>query len=158
MAATYPTYLEWPSLRRAIIAGGGIGPSPDWPRDWYPADLYRANGKAPDLVAAETHPWSAQWGNGDDSMMFAHLRAAYAEWERYLAERPHREARMADVYGLAQEFGLGVSTVWLLARQARLQGRRGAAPRRTYFDRARFAQALAATPKAPRRRAVREVA
>lgn len=70
---------EWLELRRAILAQGGIGPSTDWPRDWYPGDLYRAKGKAPDLVAAETHPWSERWGNGDDSAMFNYLQRAYAE-------------------------------------------------------------------------------
>ena len=70
---------EWLELRRAILAQGGIGPSADWPRDWYPGDLYRAHGKAPDLVAAETHPWAARWGNGDDASMFNYLQRAYAE-------------------------------------------------------------------------------
>src|SRR5258708_40104676 len=31
---------DWPDLRRAILAYGGIGASPDFPRDWIPADLY----------------------------------------------------------------------------------------------------------------------
>lgn len=68
---------EWLQLRRAILAQGGIGPSPDWPRDWYPGDLYRKTGKAPDLVAVETHPWSAQWR--DDAEMFSYLQSVYAE-------------------------------------------------------------------------------
>ena len=68
---------EWASLRKAILAQGGIGPSPDWSRDWYPGDLYRKTGKAPDLVAVETHPWSAQWT--DDASMFTYLQRAYAE-------------------------------------------------------------------------------
>lgn len=68
---------EWAQLRRAILAQGGIGPSPDWPRDWYPGDLYRKTGKAPDLVAVETHPWAAQWS--DDAEMFNYLQRVYAE-------------------------------------------------------------------------------
>lgn len=68
---------EWLQLRRAILAQGGIGPSPDWPRDWYPGDLYRKSGKAPDLVAVETHPWATQWS--DDAEMFNHLQRVYAE-------------------------------------------------------------------------------
>jgi hypothetical protein len=152
MSTQYPAYLEWPELRRVILPGGGIGPSPDWPRDWYPADLYRAHGKAPDLVAAETHPWSAQWGNGDDSAMFSHLQAAYAEWERWRSDRPRREARYLDVYQLAREHGLSLRTVWNVARAARLQARRGAVPRRTYFGAREFAQALAQTPRASRTR------
>lgn len=77
----YAPELEWPYLRRAILARGGLGPSLDWPRDWYPADLYRASGEAPDVIAAELQPWCAQWGNGDDSVMLDHLRNAYAAWE-----------------------------------------------------------------------------
>jgi hypothetical protein len=154
MAATYPAYLEWPDLRRAILAGGGIGPSPDWPRDYYPADLYRARGKAPDLVAAETHPWASQWGNGDDSLMFCHLNAAHAEWERWQQERPTRAARLVDVYQLAREHGLALRTVWNVARDAHLQAHRGPIPRRTYFTARAFAEALAAPPRAPRRKRV----
>jgi len=78
----YAPELEWPYLRRAILARGGIGPSADWPRDWYPADLYRANGDAPDVIAAELAPWSEQWGNGDDAAMFAHLRSAFELWSK----------------------------------------------------------------------------
>src|SRR5665213_4408427 len=78
----YAPELEWPYLRRAILARGGLGPSPDWPRDWYPADLYRANGDAPDVIAAELAPWSEQWGNGDDAAMFAHLRSAFESWSK----------------------------------------------------------------------------
>jgi hypothetical protein len=152
MASTYPAYLEWPELRRAILAGGGIGPSPDWPSDWIPGDLFRKHGKAPDLVAAETHPWSARWGNGDDSAMFSHLNAAFEEWKRYLADRPRRDSRWTDAYALAAQHGLSLRSVWNVARAARLQGRRGRTPRRTYFDSQAFAEALAATPRAPRRR------
>lgn len=74
---------EWAELRRVILAKGGIGPSPDWPRDWYPADLYRKAGKAPDLVAAETMLGSSDvppWGaGGDDAAMFSYLQASWAE-------------------------------------------------------------------------------
>lgn len=80
LADPYAPELEWPYLRRAILAQGGLGPSPDWPRDWYPADLYREHGTAPDVLAAELHPWSEMWGNGDDAAMFAHLRRAYETW------------------------------------------------------------------------------
>jgi hypothetical protein len=156
MAASYPSYLEWPELRRAILKGGGIGPSPDWPRDWYPADLFRLHGKAPDLAAAETVLGRSDlppWGEGgDDAAMFSYLQGAYAEWERYLISRPRRATRYADVYQLAREHGLAVRTIWLVARQARLQGRKGEIPRRTYFAAREFAQALAAVPRAPRRR------
>src|SRR5438105_14088794 len=95
MSVQQASYLEWPELRRWILAGGGIGPSPDWSRDWYPADLYRCRGKAPDLVAAETYlgrssvaPWaSPDDGNGtpSDGAMFAYVQRAYAEWQRYQA-------------------------------------------------------------------------
>ncbi len=152
MATTYPAYLEWPSLRAAILEGGGIGPSRDWPRDWYPADLYRVRGKAPDLVASETHPWSSQWGNGDDAAMFAYLQAAYAEWERWQMERPTRAADV-DVYRLAERHGLSLRTVWNVARDARLLARKGPIPRRTYFDSRAFAEALEASPRTSRKRA-----
>jgi hypothetical protein len=82
--------LDWPDLRRAVLAYGGIGPSRDWPRDYVPGDLYRSSGKAPDLVAAEAmHP--APWGDtGDDRAMFAYLQRSYAAWQRFNAEAPHR--------------------------------------------------------------------
>jgi len=93
--------LEWPYLRRAILERGGIGPSPDWPRDWYPADLYRANGEAPDVVAAETDlgHGSPPWGDtGDDSAMFTYLRRAFAEWSKAPAsQRFHLEASPRQV-------------------------------------------------------------
>lgn len=86
---------EWPELRRAILAYGGIGPSPDWPRDWYPGDLYRANGKAPDLVAAEAVAY-APWGDtGDDSAMLDYLQRSWAEWQRAQHARRPR-ARKAE--------------------------------------------------------------
>lgn len=73
---------SWPQLRQAILEQGGIGPSKDWPRDWIPGDLYRINGKAPDLVAAETTIGRADlppWGVADDTAMFSHLRDAFAQ-------------------------------------------------------------------------------
>ena len=158
MAATYPAYLEWPSLRAAILREGGIGPSRDWPRDYYPGDLYRRHGKAPDLVAAETHPWSAQWGNGDDAAMFSHLQAAHAEWARFHAAIAQR---WADVYQLAREHGLAVRTVWLVVADAHLRAYRRAGNRRTLFEREAFASALEASPRVPRRKRagiVREMA
>jgi len=87
--------LEWPELRRAVLAYGGIGPSRDWPRDWVPGDLYRSAGPAPDLVAAEAlHP--APWGDaGDDAAMMAYLRAAYTSWASFKAEAPRRVVKPA---------------------------------------------------------------
>ena len=159
MAQTYPTYFEWPRLRAAILAGGGIGPSPDWPRDWYPADLYRRNGKAPDLVAAETMlgnadlpPWG---GNGDDSAMFTYLQRSYAEWQRYQAASAER---WADVYQLAREHGLAIRTVWLVIADANLKAYRRAGNRRTLFEREGFASAFEASPRAPRRKRARTLA
>ncbi len=161
MAATYPAYLEWPSLRSAILSGGGIGPSPDWPRDWYPADLYRRHGKAPDLVAAETvigragcPPWaSPDDGNGtpSDTAMFDHLQRSYAEWQRWQAASA---ARWGDVYQLAREHGLAVRTVWLVVADAGLKAYRRAGNRRTLFEREAFASVLEASPRAPRRKRV----
>lgn len=89
--------LDWPELRRAILAYGGIGPSTDWPRDWYPADLYRKGGSAPDVVAAEAlHP--APWGEGgDDAAMFAYLQRSHAQWERFNAGAPRRAAKVVPV-------------------------------------------------------------
>lgn len=73
---------DWPELRRAILAYGGIGASRDFPRDWIPGDLYRSNGKAPDLVAAEAVS-AAPWGDaGDDSAMMTYLRRSWSTWQR----------------------------------------------------------------------------
>lgn len=78
--------LDWPALRRAVLAYGGIGASTDWPRDWIPGDLYRANGKAPDLVAAEAVR-NAPWGDaGDDAAMMAYFRKSYAQWQARTVE------------------------------------------------------------------------
>jgi hypothetical protein len=96
--------MEWPYLRRAILERGGIGPSPDWPRDWYPADLYRNNGNAPDVLAAELRPWCEQWGNGDDAAMFAHLRSAYAAWTAAPAAKRFTLAEMTERHA-AREHG-----------------------------------------------------
>lgn len=81
---------DWPQVRRAILAYGGIGPSPDWPRDWVPADLYRQSGKAPDLVAAEAmHP--APWGDGgDDARMFDYLHRSWSDWQKAQQQRRPR--------------------------------------------------------------------
>lgn len=89
--------LDWPDLRRAVLAYGGIGPSRDWPRDWVPGDLFRVNGPAPDLVAAEAlHP--APWGDtGDDAGMMSYLRAAFAQWQRFNASTPHRAPKRSEV-------------------------------------------------------------
>ena len=89
---------DWPELRRAVLAYGGIGPSPDWPRDYVPADLYRVTGKAPDLVAAEAvHP--APWGDtGDDAAMLAYLRKSWTAWQERTVE--HRAAKPAPVVKL----------------------------------------------------------
>lgn len=91
------TGAEWPEIRRAILAYGGIGPSPDFPRDWIPGDLYRANGKAPDLVAAEAMP-GAPWefdGVGNDSAMFDYLHRSWDEWQRVQEARRPRARRPA---------------------------------------------------------------
>lgn len=86
LADPFAPELEWPHLRAAILEQhGGIGPSPDWPRDWYPGDLYRERGTAPDVVAQATFVGRADappWGdaNGDDAAMFAYLRASYEAW------------------------------------------------------------------------------
>jgi hypothetical protein len=90
--------------------------------------------------------------------MFSYLQRSYAEWERWQQDRPRREARYLDAYALAAEHGLSLRSVWNVARAARLQGRRGAVPRRTYFGAREFAQALAQTPRAPRARRVEELA
>lgn len=112
LESTGAPVLEWPLLRRAILANGGIGPSPDWPRDWYPADLYREHGPSPDIVARETVLTSAggrgvcPWGDdADDSAMFSYVRRAYEEYraapasQRYTVdESPRmRAARLAGV-------------------------------------------------------------
>ncbi len=75
---------EWRELRRAILKLGGIGPSPDWPRDWYPGDIYRTHGLPPDLIAAELHPWSKLWAQGDDAAMFSYIRGVYEQHQNTL--------------------------------------------------------------------------
>lgn len=100
-AADARKVAEWPSLRRQILAYGGIGPSPDWPRDWYPGDLYRANGKAPDLVAAEAVAY-APWGDtGDDSAMLDYLHRSWSEWQRAQGARRPR-ARKVEARPVAE--------------------------------------------------------
>lgn len=106
--------LDWPLVRRAILDNGGIGPSPDWPRDWYPADLYREHGPSPDVVARETFITSVggagvtPWGDdADDAAMFAYVQRSYAEWRaapesaRYSVEESPR-MRAARVAGIAR--------------------------------------------------------
>jgi hypothetical protein len=111
LADPYAPELEWPYLRAAILARGGIGPSRDWDRDRYPADLYRAHGCAPDLLAAETCLEYADvppWGlDASDSEMFTYLQRAYDAWQRApsserfsIAEMPR--ARVAREAGKAR--------------------------------------------------------
>lgn len=84
---------DWPELRREILANGGIGPSRDWAPDAWPGDLYRRNGKAPDLVAVETFigsadvaPWGLTDGRGaGDSEMRAYLWRSWDYWQRLQA-------------------------------------------------------------------------
>lgn len=103
LADPYAPELEWPYLRAAVLAGGGIGPSRDWERDRYPGDLYREHGPAPDLVATETYLERADvppWGpDASDVDMFRYLQRAYDAWQRapasarfHLAETPRRRA------------------------------------------------------------------
>lgn len=93
---------DWPELRREILRGGGIGPSPDWDNDTWPGDLFRAHGKAPDLVAVETTlgradvpPWGIADGRGaNDDDMRAYLWRSWEGWQRaQAAERDAREAK-----------------------------------------------------------------
>jgi hypothetical protein len=94
--ATERDACDWPELRRRILAAGGIGPSRDWPRDQYPADLYRLNGNAPDVVAVEA-VIPAPWGDtGDDGAMFAYLQRSYAQWQRSRQTVEHRSAKVAS--------------------------------------------------------------
>lgn len=93
-ASAHPGEDEWPEVRRAILAQGGIGPSRDWDNSSW-GDLYRAGGKPPDLVAEETTIGSADhppWGSGgDDNVMHRYLERAHAQHERILeAEKRER--------------------------------------------------------------------
>jgi hypothetical protein len=84
-AVDSPYEDEWPELRRAILAQGGIGPSKDWDNDSWPGDLYRAGGKAPDLVADETTIGYADrppWGEGGDNVMHNYLERAHTRHEQ----------------------------------------------------------------------------
>jgi hypothetical protein len=102
----HPGADEWPELRREVLRGGGIGPSRDWDSSSWPGDLYRAGGKAPDLVAVETTIGSADsppWGDsGNDNTMHRYLERAYqqhrqisGEDKRRPAEDPEEEERPA---------------------------------------------------------------
>lgn len=88
-----PAEDEWPELRREILAGGGIGSSPDWDSSSWPGDLYRAGGKKPDLVAVETAIGRADappWGDGDDNDMHRYLERAWARHKKLAARAEHR--------------------------------------------------------------------
>jgi hypothetical protein len=120
-ADPYAAELEWPALRRAILAKGGIGPSRDWDREDYPGDLYREHGLPPDLLAEELTLGRADlppWGPhaGDDGMM-RYLRAAHREWER----NPARHHSIADPELAARRRGLRE------AREGELRTRFGSA-------------------------------
>ena len=51
-----------PRYTARIIKGIKIGPSPDWDREDIPGDLYREQGKPPDLVAQETSQMASNLG------------------------------------------------------------------------------------------------
>lgn len=94
---------DWPELRRAILAQGGIGPSRDWEPDAWPGDLYRRAGKAPDLVATETAlgtadlpPWSDATARPSDNDMRAYLWRSWETWQRaQAASVQHRAPKPA---------------------------------------------------------------
>lgn len=120
-AAEAERACDWPTLRRAILAYGGIGPSPDFPRDWYPGGLYRASGKPPDLVAAEAmHP--APWGNdGDDSAMFDYLHRSWNQWQQaQSARRPRRAVSRPVAQALAEPVAAAEPARELIADVARM--------------------------------------
>lgn len=88
--------LEWPALRRAILAKGGIGPSRDWDRSDYPGDLYREHGLPPDVLAVEltlgrsdVPPWGP---DADDNTMLRYLDRAHRDY----AAHPERRYSIAD--------------------------------------------------------------
>ncbi len=87
---------EWPELRREILRGGGIGPSRDWDSSSWPGDLYRAGGKAPDLVATETflgYSDRPPWGEGgNDDTMHRYLERAYTRHRLALEDEKRRRA------------------------------------------------------------------
>jgi hypothetical protein len=76
--------LEWLTLRRQIIAYGGIAANVDVKPEDIPGDLYRVGGHPSDLVAAEACA-GAPWGDsGDDTAMLAYL---WRSWRSYDASR-----------------------------------------------------------------------
>lgn len=74
---------DWPDLRRAILAYGGIAPSRDYDNANWPGDLLRLRGGLPpDIVAAEAVT-PAPWGNeGDPDAMLAYLQRSHGQWQR----------------------------------------------------------------------------
>lgn len=84
--------LDWLTVRRQIVAYGGIGESADY--RWYdiPGRLCRNHGKPADLVAAEAvHP--APWGDtGDPDSMLAYLWRSWNAWQAHQQNRPRRVA------------------------------------------------------------------
>jgi hypothetical protein len=72
-------------LRRAILASGGLVRG-DWSPDRIPGDLYRKNGKAPDLMAVEVID-QLGWKPWEDSVsMLLELRREFATWQRLQRE------------------------------------------------------------------------
>jgi hypothetical protein len=59
-------------------------------------------------------------------------------------------SRWIDVYALSARYGVSVRTVWSVAREAGLVGRRGRPTERTTFDAQAFAKAFKAAPRMPR--------
>lgn len=85
--------LDWLTLRREILAYGGIAANADVKPEDIPGDLYRRNGKPADLVAAEACA-GAPWGvTGDDSAMLAYLWRTWRAWEGFKNDAPHRVAK-----------------------------------------------------------------
>jgi hypothetical protein len=100
--------LDWLTLRRQIIAYGGISANVDVRPEDVPGDLYRVNGKPSDMVAAEACA-GAPWGDtGDDTAMLAYL---WRSWRSYDASRRSSVTHRAPVgASTSQASGAGSDT------------------------------------------------
>ena len=119
--------LDWLTLRREILACGGICANADVKPEDVPGDLYRVNGKPADLVAAEACA-GAPWGDtGDDSAMLAYLWRSWRSWDaskrssvthrapKPVALKPGQRSYAELVAELKRKHGAGVDLAGLRA-------------------------------------------
>lgn len=91
-AETEVRELGWAEMRREIMRRGGIASGP-YTRHWLPGQVYRVNGAAPDVLAADMR--DEGWGTWEDADGF--LAQLWVLWESFKAQQAARTRQSRSV-------------------------------------------------------------